>query len=116
MKKGKVYVFGVLIGLINALFGAGGGMVCVPLLKSMGANQKQAQATTLAVILPLSAVTAVIYLLKDYMTISDAAPFVIPGFLGAVFGSFFMQKISNSALRKIFAAFMLWAGIRMIMK
>ena len=115
MKK-KLVLCGAVIGFINSLFGAGGGMVCVPLLKKCGLDQKAAQATTISIILPLSIVTAVIYLLKGYVKISDATIFVIPGFCGAIAGCTVFRKLSNNMLCKIFALFMLWAGIRMAMR
>lgn len=113
-EKSKMYIYGITIGFINALFGAGGGMIAVPMLKNLGASQKNAQATALCIILPLSIVTCVIYMLNGYVTLNDATPYIIPGFFGAIIGSCLLSKISNSILKKIFAVFMLWAGIRMI--
>lgn len=112
--KTKMYLYGISIGFINALLGAGGGMIAVPILKNLGASQKKAQATALCIILPLSLVTSVIYLLKGYITFNDAVPYIIPGFFGAILGSSLLSRISNNILKKIFAVFMLWAGIRMI--
>ena len=56
--KTKKYLFGFLIGIVNALFGAGGGMIAVPFLRTLGLSQKQAQATAICVILPLTVVSA----------------------------------------------------------
>lgn len=110
----KLCIFGILIGFINALFGAGGGMIAVPLLKNAGCEQKTAQATALCIILPLTLITSCIYLLNGFVKISDAIAFIIPGFFGAILGSGIFQKFSNSILKKAFAVFMLWAGIKMI--
>lgn len=114
MKKAKIYLSGIAIGFINAVFGAGGGMIAVPLLRSMGISQKQAQATAISVIFPLSVITAAVYLKHGYVTFSDALPFVPFGVLGAIIGTKIFKNISNSFLKKVFALFMLWAGIRMI--
>ena len=52
-------------GAVNGLFGAGGGMVLVPLLTGVcGLPQRRAFATSVAVILPLCALSVVIYLLR----------------------------------------------------
>lgn len=115
MKK-NLWLYGVLIGFISSLFGAGGGMVCVPLLKKLGLEQKKAQATTVCIILPLSAVTGIIYLLRGYVSFSDAMPYIIPGFIGAIAGSTLLKKLNNNLLKNVFAAFMLWAGIRLIIR
>ncbi|MCM1544921.1 MAG: sulfite exporter TauE/SafE family protein [Ruminococcus sp.] len=116
MKKYRVYLSGVAIGFINALFGAGGGMIAVPLMRSMGLNQKQAQATAICVILPLSVITSAVYLKNGLVTFSDAVVFVPFGVIGAIIGTKIFKSISSSALKKFFAVFMLWAGIRMIMR
>lgn len=118
MKKKKLALclFGAIIGFVNALFGAGGGMICVPLLKKIGLEQKNAQATTLCVILPLTVISAGIYLFKGYMNISDAFVYIIPGFVGSIAAVLIFKKIQNSTMKKIFALFMLWAGIRLISK
>lgn len=114
MLKYKDKIFGVLIGIVNGLFGAGGGMIAVPLLKSCGADQKQAHASSLAIILPLSIVSAVIYSINgnvDFMLTLKLIPF---GIIGSLLGTFIMKKINPTWLKRIFAVVMIYAGIRMI--
>ncbi len=112
--KIKKYVFGFLIGLINALFGAGGGMIAVPFLKKSGLSQKQAQATAICVILPLTVLSAAIYLIRGYFKLSDATPFILFGFPGALLGTILLSKMKNSLLQSVFSLFMLWAGFRLV--
>ena len=55
---GKSLVTGALAGIANGLFGSGGGLFLVPLFtKWLGLEQRRAFATSVAVILPLSAVS-----------------------------------------------------------
>lgn len=112
--KIKKYFFGFLIGLVNALFGAGGGMIAVPFLKSLGLSQKQAQATAICVILPLTVLSASVYYKRGYFSFSDAKPFLIFGFFGAIFGTLLLSKLKNSFLQSLFSVFMLWAGFRLV--
>lgn len=112
--KIKKYAFGFIIGLINALFGAGGGMIAVPFLKKCGLSQKQAQATAICVILPLTVLSAAVYLLRGYFRLSDAAPFILFGFPGTLLGTVMLSKMKNSLLQSIFSLFMLWAGFRLV--
>ena len=59
--KTKYALSGTAAGLVNGLFGGGGGMVLVPLLNGWcGLAGKQAFATCVAAILPLSAVSAAV--------------------------------------------------------
>lgn len=59
-KQGRA-ALGVTTGFVNSLFGSGGGMLVVPALAHSGLNQRKAQATALAAILPISAFSAVGY-------------------------------------------------------
>ena len=107
---------GVIIGVVNGLLGAGGGMLAVPLLKNSGIEQKEAHATSIAVILPLSVISAATYLLKGSVTLSDSIPYLLPGAIGAVIGAVLLGKISDKWLRRVFGVFMIWAGIRLLMR
>lgn len=112
--KIKKIFFGFLIGLVNALFGAGGGMIAVPFLKSLGLSQKQAQATAICVILPLTVISVTIYLRRGYFSFSDAFEFLAFGFPGALLGTLLLSKLKNSFLQNLFSLFMLWAGFRLV--
>lgn len=120
MKKAKhkwlIYLGSVGVGLVNGLLGAGGGMLAVPLLKSAGAEQKQAHASSIALILPLCVFSAVLYLINGRVTIGQALGYMPAGAVGAVIGGFLLGKISDKWLKRLFALFMIWAGIRMWMK
>lgn len=116
MKKPFFYLCNVAVGIVNGLFGAGGGMLAVPLLKSTDISQKQSHANCVAVILPMTVFTAVLYLTKGRMTLSDALPFLLPGLLGALAGTLILAKISNKWLKKVFAVFMIWAGVSLVMR
>lgn len=118
LKKDKLFplVFGGLIGIVNGLFGAGGGMIAVPLLKKMGFEQKEAHANAVAVILPITVASAVLYTIKDYVNLSDAFIYIPTGVLGSVIGTAILRKISPFYLKKIFGLFMLYAGARLLLK
>lgn len=106
----------ILTGFINGLLGAGGGMVAVPLLKKAGFSQKSAQENAIAVILPITLLSSIIYIMNGYVSVSDALPYIPGGLLGAFLGTRLMKKISNKWLRRIFALFMLYAGVRLLMR
>ncbi len=109
-----MYLYALLTGIINSAIGAGGGMISVPAMKKYGLDQKNAQATTLAVILPLTVISAVIYAINGFYSPADALKYIPFGFLGAVIGVKITEKMKNKFLKKIFALFMIWSGVRML--
>ena len=118
MKSKKLLkaISGFAIGAVNGLLGAGGGMIAVPILKKSNFSQKQAHANAIAIILPISVLSASLYLYKDYVKISDALPFIPSGIIGALIGTFLLKKISPLWLKRIFGGFMIYAGIRLLLK
>ncbi len=113
MKKKLFSLWGACAGLLSGLLGAGGGMVAVPILKTK-MSEKEAHATSVAIILPICAVSAIFYLQQGAVSIYDALPYLLWGLIGSAIGVVLMKKLSGSVLRKIFALMMLWAGIRLI--
>ena len=110
--KTKYALSGTAAGLVNGLFGGGGGMVLVPLLNGWcGLEGKQAFATCVAVILPLSAVSAAVYLLRQPFDWAAALPYLIGGLVG---GRLF-HRVSVTWLRGLFTAFLLYGGVRYIL-
>ena len=114
-KKGdlKLVFTGSLAGIANGLFGAGGGMVLVPLLcRWIKIPQEKALATSVAVILPMSIVSATVYYLNRSFTLPDALPFLIGGLVGGFIGGKVFKNFSPTLLRNILAVMILWGGIR----
>lgn len=112
----KRFLAGLCIGVVNVTLGAGGGMLTVPLYKRMGMEQKEAQINAVATILPITIVSATLYLLNGNITLSDTYIYLIPGLLGSALGTFVIKKISNRFLTIFFSIFMIWAGVRLFFK
>lgn len=104
------------MGVINGMFGAGGGMLAVPMLKKIGFEQKQAHANAVAVILPITVVSAALYLLKGTVNISDSIAYIPTGLIGSYIGTLIIRKISPMWLKRIFGGFMVYAGVRLLIK
>lgn len=113
-KRLKNMLFGGTIGAVNGFFGAGGGIVCVPLLMKTGMDRKTAHANAVAIILPITLASAINYILQGHTKITDCLIFLPGGIIGAILGTFLMKKISTKALRCVFGAFMVWAGWRLL--
>lgn len=99
------------------MFGSGGGLVAVPLLeKLIGAEPKEAHATSVSIILPLSVVSAFLYLNNGHLDLYTALKYVPFGILGALTGGWLLKKFSNKILRKTFAVLLIFAAIRMVVR
>ena len=69
-------------GLANGFFGGGGGMLLVPLLtRWCGLEQRRAFATSIAIILPLCALSSVIYWVRGGLDFGLALPYLAGGLL-----------------------------------
>ena len=107
---------GVLIGTVAALFGAGGGLIAVPFLKSVGLSQQKAHANAVAVIFPVAVLSAILYVMRGYVTVADAMTYIPLDVVGSLIGAFILKKISPFYLKKVFAAFMIYAGFRLLVR
>lgn len=116
MKKSYFYFLGVITGLANGIFGSGGGMLAVPLLEKAELEPKKAHATSISLTLPLSIISAFLYFKSGNLDIKNAFKYVPAGLLGAILGGFFLKKLNNIYLKKIFAVMLMISGLRMLIK
>ena len=101
-KLGFCLLAGALAGFINGFFGAGGGMVLVPLLLWLvRLEDKAAFSSAVAVILPLCAVSIAVYAVHDSLPLRDALPYLIGGAAGGVLAGLWFRKIPAKALHLI---------------
>ncbi len=112
--KGRTAGFlgGIGVGFLNGLLGAGGGMLTVPLLEWMGLEGKEAHATSLGVIVPLSLVSAGLYWYRGWVAPETALVFLPGGLIGAVLGAKLLARWSTVWVKRAFAALLLWGGLR----
>ena len=110
--KWPARIAGGAAGLANGLFGGGGGMVFLPILSRWGnLKSRQLYATCVAVIFPVCAVSAAMYLWRGGMDWASALPYLAGGLLG---GKFY-GRVSTKVLKWIFAAFLFYAGVRYLL-
>lgn len=117
IKKVHILLFGVLIGVINGLLGGGGGMIVVPLLtKFFGFSQKEAQATALFVILPISIASSIIYITHNSINFATSWPVILSIIIGGAGGALLLNKLDNKVVRIIFIGLILLSGVMMLIR
>jgi len=107
---------GAAAGAINGLFGAGGGMVLIPLLTKLCAlEDRKAFATAISIILPLCMVSLFVYQRQGDLDLSGALPYLAGGLLGGTLGGKLYQKIQVIWLHRLLGLLILYGGGRMLL-
>lgn len=123
-------LMGLGAGLLNGLLGAAGGILLVALLprvtppvplyppaRPLGDlhERRDVLATALAVMLPVSAVSGMFYWLGGIRPSPTLLlSLILPAAAGGLLGAKLLAKIPNDLLKKIFAAVVVIAGLRML--
>ena len=106
---------GAAAGLVNGLFGAGGGMVLVPMLIRLGKlEDKKAFSSAICIILPLCLVSLAVYWSQQIFPLQESLPYLAGGLLGGLLGGILFRKVSPQFLHKLFGLVILWGGIRLL--
>lgn len=106
---------GITAGLINGVFGGGGGMIVVPMLAFLvGLESKKAHATALIIILPVSIVSGLMYAVFGNFRLDIGIPVTVGVVAGGAAGAFLLKKLPPKWVVLIFAAVMLAAGVKML--
>lgn len=109
-------VVGLVAGFLSGLIGIGGGVIIVPaLVLFLGFTQKEAQGTSLGILLlPVGILAVIQYYKQGYMNVNYvlivAAAFVLGGFLGSKLA----LGLSDAKMKKIFAIIMMLIAIKML--
>ena len=105
---------GLAAGLLSGLLGIAGGVLMTPLLVLLlHLDQKTAQGTSLAVLLPPTGLLAFMqYYRHGWVNMHLSAMMVIGVTAGACAGAYFVPHIPTDALRKAFAIFLILVAVR----
>ena len=114
--KWPARIAGGAAGLANGLFGGGGGMVFLPILYRWGnLKSRQLYATCVAVIFPVCAVSAAMYLWRGGMNWASALPYLAGGLLGGWLGGKLFKGVNMVWLRRAVALFILYGGVKSLL-
>jgi uncharacterized membrane protein YfcA len=117
MKKNilKIGLLGIFTGLLNGLFGSGGGTLLVPgMIFLLGIEEHKSHATAISIILPLAIVSTFIYFRAGIVSLNTTLKVAAGGAIGGYVGARSLNKIPSNILRKIFAIFMIITAFRMV--
>lgn len=111
-----VIIVGITAGMLSGLVGVGGGIIIVPaLVYLIGFSQKEAQGTSLGVLLlPVGILGVLQYYKQGYIDLKVVGYLSLGFIVGGYFGSKIALSISQETAKKIFAIVMILLAVKMI--
>ena len=114
-RAARLIAIGVVTGLAGGLLGVGGGFVMVPaMVYLLKTPQREANGTSLAVIVPVALVGATILGGGHQVDVDVAIALAIGAVGGAVAGARLSRRVSEAGLRRIFGVLAVVVGLLMI--
>lgn len=110
---------GLVAGVINGLLGAGGGILITYflsyLLRDQDTEKNDIFAHALLTMLPISAVSFTVYLLRGYVKLDMSLVYLIlPSALGGLLGAYLLKRIKFKIVRLLFVGLVIYSGFTML--
>lgn len=116
MKKTSPFLLafcGLAAGAVNGLFGAGGGMLLVPLLTMLtDIPEKKVFLSSLCIILPICLVSLSVSLRGGWDSWGAALPYLLGSGIGGILAATVGGRVNPLWLHRILGILILWGGIR----
>jgi hypothetical protein len=111
----RILIVGIAGGFVGGFFGVGGGIVLVPLiLWVLKTERHRAHATSLAAIIVIAISGMAGFAIEGEVNWTVGIGLALGGVMGAAYGANLMDRLSPVTLRKVFAAVLIIAGLRMV--
>lgn len=114
MKKACRYaIVGLCAGTLNGLFGAGGGMVLVPLLSAITDTPQDCLfPSSVAILFPICIVSLLFSYGWEQFSLLQAIPYLTGSLVGGICAGLWGKKIPSVWLHRTLGCLILWGGIR----
>ena len=114
-KYAGITIAGICAGAVNGLFGAGGGMVLVPLLSWLSKlNDEEVFPASVSIILPICVVSLSITFQSGTLSWNIALPYLAGSAAGGILAGLLAKKIPTVWLHRLLGGLIIWGGIRYI--
>lgn len=109
----RVGLSGVCAGAINGLFGAGGGMVLVPMLTWLtDLKDEEVFPASVCIILPICLISLSLTFQNEIVPWEVAIPYLLSSCVGGVAAGILGKHIPTVWLHRILGVLILWGGVR----
>ena len=113
MRRYSFLLAGACAGAVTGFFGAGGGMVLVPLLAVMtDLDDEEIFPTSLSIILPVCLVAIGVSAIRSRLPIAQALPYLAGSALGGIAAGLWGNRIPVTWLHRLLGILILWGGVR----
>ena len=104
---------GLCAGTVNGLFGAGGGMVLVPMLTHWtDLKEDEIFPASVSIVLPICLVSLCFTAARTPLPFVQAVPYLAGSAVGGILAGYFGRKIPVLWLHRLLGALILWGGVR----
>jgi len=109
-------IIGVAAGMLSGMIGVGGGIIIVPaLVYFLSFSQKQAQGTSLGILLlPVGILAVMHYYKQGHVDIKVVVIVSLAFIIGGFFGSKLALTLPEATLKKVFAVVMILIAFKML--
>ncbi len=108
-------MIGTSAGLVSGLFGAGGGVVIVPLLILwLGYGEREAAGTSLVAIVPTATIAMAAQALYGNVRIVQGLELGVPALAGVVVGTYLQQRVRGRTISVLFAGLLVAIAVEVV--
>jgi len=109
-------IIGLAAGLVSGVLGIGGGIIIIPMLVGfLGYTQKDAQGTSLGLLLlPIGILAVINYYNAGYVNLRAVGFMVVTFLIGSYISSKFAINLPDYILKKVFAIFLILYAIKLL--
>lgn len=109
-------IIGIAAGMLSGMIGVGGGIIIVPaLVYFLAFSQKQAQGTSLGILLlPVGILAVMHYYKQGHVDVKVVLIVSLAFIVGGFFGSKLALTLPEATLKKVFAIVMILIAIKML--
>ena len=109
----SVILAGIGAGAVNGLFGAGGGMILVPLLTMVAKlDDDQIFPSSVSIILPICLISLAFSLQTVSVDWIQATPYLLGSAVGGLIAGYLGDRIPTLWLHRFLGILILWGGFR----
>ena len=111
----KLVIVGLMAGIVNGFFGAGGGLIIVPMLKKISdSDSKIIHATTLGCVMFMCLSSSIVYLTNGIVDFKLTLFCLIGSLIGSFVATKLLKKLKNNYIDLIFSFVLIAAGISLL--